>query len=60
MKMVVLNWPVLLAVQENLSHIFSSLKSEYVLSLTLSDDDKKFTGGGTCALPWIYGGINTY
>ena len=46
MIMVLINWLILLAVSENLSHNFPNLKGESVWSLTLGDDNKSITGEG--------------
>ena len=60
MIMVVVNWVILLAVSENLSHNFSSLKCESVWSLTLNDDNKNINGGGSNNVLWIHGRTYTH
>lgn len=54
--MVVINRLILLAVWEILSHNFPSVKGESFWSLTIDDDNKTITGGGTHIVLWIYGG----
>ena len=54
--MVVLNWLILLAVAEKLSHNLLSLKSDFVWFPTLGDDSKNISGEGTYTVLSIYEG----
>ena len=58
--MVVLNWLILLAVSEKLSHDFSVSKGDYVSSPTVDDANKKITGKGSYTVLSIYGRTYTH